>query len=91
MSVRQRKNFLNLNHIFIYILAFDELCVAYTEQARGLLDGGVDILLVETIFDTLNSKVLDNFSTHYRPVLPPYGKQSISLLSRSVVWFLYGC
>src|SRR5436190_17307183 len=35
---------------------FDEVCAAYYEQARGLLDGGVDLLLVETIFDTLNSK-----------------------------------
>jgi methionine synthase I (cobalamin-dependent) len=38
------------------ILAFDELVAAYTEQVRGLLDGGSDILLVETIFDTLNAK-----------------------------------
>ena len=29
---------------------------AYTEQAKGLYDGGADILLVETIFDTLNAK-----------------------------------
>ena len=36
--------------------AFDELKEAYAEQARGLLDGGVDLLLVETIFDTLNAK-----------------------------------
>lgn len=35
---------------------FQELVDAYTEQARGLLDGGADILLVETIFDTLNAK-----------------------------------
>jgi 5-methyltetrahydrofolate--homocysteine methyltransferase len=35
---------------------FDELIVAYSEQIRGLLDGGVDLLLVETIFDTLNAK-----------------------------------
>jgi len=35
---------------------FDELVAAYTEQVRGLLDGGSDILLVETIFDTLNAK-----------------------------------
>src|SRR5436190_1183041 len=35
---------------------FDELVAAYTEQVRGLVDGGVDILLVETIFDTLNAK-----------------------------------
>jgi 5-methyltetrahydrofolate--homocysteine methyltransferase len=35
---------------------YDELVAAYTEQVRGLLDGGADILLVETIFDTLNAK-----------------------------------
>ena len=37
-------------------ITFDELKTIYKEQARGLLDGGVDILLVETIFDTLNGK-----------------------------------
>ncbi|XP_031417587.1 methionine synthase isoform X2 [Clupea harengus] len=37
-------------------VSFDELVEAYTEQARGLLDGKVDILLVETIFDTANAK-----------------------------------
>jgi len=35
---------------------FDELVVAYADQVRGLLDGGADLLLVETIFDTLNAK-----------------------------------
>lgn len=37
-------------------VTFDELVVAYAEQIRGLMDGGADILLVETIFDTLNAK-----------------------------------
>ena len=37
-------------------ITFDALRDAYAEQARGLLDGGVDLLLVETIFDTLNAK-----------------------------------
>ncbi|KAI9227397.1 MAG: methionine synthase-like protein [Piptocephalis tieghemiana] len=37
-------------------ITFDELVIAYKEQARGLLDGGAHILLVETIFDTLNAK-----------------------------------
>jgi 5-methyltetrahydrofolate--homocysteine methyltransferase len=37
-------------------VTFAQLVEAYTEQARGLLDGGVDLLLVETIFDTLNAK-----------------------------------
>ena len=36
--------------------SFDELREAYKEQARGLLDGGADLFLVETIFDTLNAK-----------------------------------
>lgn len=35
---------------------FDDLKAAYYEQAKGLIDGGADILLVETIFDTLNAK-----------------------------------
>jgi len=35
---------------------FDQLVEAYSEQVRGLLDGGSDIILVETIFDTLNAK-----------------------------------
>ena len=37
-------------------LTFDEAREAYAEQVRGLIDGGVDLLLVETIFDTLNAK-----------------------------------
>ncbi|MBA3345233.1 MAG: methionine synthase [Gemmatimonadales bacterium] len=37
-------------------IGFDELVATYTEAARGLLDGGADLILVETIFDTLNAK-----------------------------------
>lgn len=37
-------------------ITFDELKDAYATQAKGLLDGGADILMVETIFDTLNAK-----------------------------------
>lgn len=37
-------------------VTFDQLAAVYGEQARGLLDGGVDMLLLETIFDTLNAK-----------------------------------
>jgi 5-methyltetrahydrofolate--homocysteine methyltransferase len=37
-------------------VTFDNLVVAYSEQVEGLIEGGVDILLVETIFDTLNAK-----------------------------------
>lgn len=37
-------------------VTFDQLVASYHEQVRGLVDGGVDVLLVETIFDTLNCK-----------------------------------
>ncbi|HEY3326102.1 MAG TPA: methionine synthase [Novimethylophilus sp.] len=37
-------------------ITFDQLAAAYLEQTRGLVEGGVDILMVETIFDTLNCK-----------------------------------
>src|SRR6476661_5315046 len=37
-------------------VTFDQLREAYGEQVRGLLDGGADLLLIETIFDTLNAK-----------------------------------
>jgi 5-methyltetrahydrofolate--homocysteine methyltransferase len=37
-------------------VTFDEVTTAYYEQVRGLVDGGVDLLLIETIFDTLNAK-----------------------------------
>ena len=37
-------------------VTFDEVKAAYREQVEGLLDGGVDLLLIETIFDTLNGK-----------------------------------
>jgi len=37
-------------------ITFDQLVAAYLEQGKGLVDGGVDILLIETVFDTLNCK-----------------------------------
>jgi 5-methyltetrahydrofolate--homocysteine methyltransferase len=37
-------------------VSYDELVIAYIEQSRGLIDGGADLLLIETIFDTLNAK-----------------------------------
>ncbi len=37
-------------------VTFDDLRIAYKEQAEALIDGGVDLLLVETVFDTLNAK-----------------------------------
>lgn len=37
-------------------ISFDEVAAAYYEQIKGLVEGGVDLLLIETIFDTLNAK-----------------------------------
>ncbi len=37
-------------------VTFDELVVAYTEAVSGLIEGGADIILIETVFDTLNAK-----------------------------------
>src|SRR6266436_2689663 len=37
-------------------VTFDDLRAAYGEQINGLIDGGADLLLIETIFDTLNAK-----------------------------------
>ncbi|WP_447973132.1 methionine synthase [Nitrospira sp. Kam-Ns4a] len=46
----------DVNNPAFRAVTFDELVAAYTEQVRGLLDGGVDLLLCETVFDTLNCK-----------------------------------
>jgi 5-methyltetrahydrofolate--homocysteine methyltransferase len=46
----------DVNNPAFRALTFDQLRATYAEQARGLIDGGVDLLIVETIFDTLNAK-----------------------------------
>ena len=46
----------NVNDPGYRAISFDEMMEAYYEQALGLYDGGVDIMLVETVFDTLNGK-----------------------------------
>ena len=46
----------DVNDAAFRALTFDQLRDAYAEQVRGLMDGGADILLLETIFDTLNAK-----------------------------------
>ena len=55
-------------------VTFDELVEAYQEQVRGLVDGGADLLLVETIFDTLNAKAalfaIDLFFTNHKDKTP---------------------
>jgi 5-methyltetrahydrofolate--homocysteine methyltransferase len=51
-------------------ITFDALVEAYLEQARGLTDGGADLLLVETIFDTLNAKAGHHLGHHHRRLRP---------------------
>ena len=51
-------------------LTFDQLCEAYAEQIHGLIDGGVDLLLVETIFDTLNAKAAIAAAKDVAPDVP---------------------
>ena len=56
-------------------LTFDEAVDAYYEQVKGLVDGGVDLLLIETIFDTLNAKaaifaVKKYYRDEQKPELP---------------------
>eukprot|EP00727_Mastigamoeba_balamuthi_P005229 m51a1_g14704 putative methionine synthase (1220) ;mRNA; r:131738-137219 len=46
----------DVNHPEARPITFDDLVEVYTEQARGLVEGGVDIMLIETIFDTINCK-----------------------------------
>jgi 5-methyltetrahydrofolate--homocysteine methyltransferase len=46
----------DVNDPVFLAVSFDELRIAYKQQVEALLDGGSDILLVETIFDTLNAK-----------------------------------
>jgi 5-methyltetrahydrofolate--homocysteine methyltransferase len=54
---------------------FDEVAAAYYEQVKALVEGGVDLLLIETIFDTLNAKaavyaIRKYFSDTKKPMLP---------------------
>lgn len=56
-------------------VTFDEVASAYYEQVKGLVEGGVDLLLIETIFDTLNAKaaifaIKKYFRDAKRPELP---------------------
>jgi 5-methyltetrahydrofolate--homocysteine methyltransferase len=46
----------DVNNPAFRAVTFDDLVTAYSEQVRGLMDGGVDLLLAETVFDTLNGK-----------------------------------
>ena len=50
--------------------SFDQIVESYAEQIRGLRDGGVDLLLIETIFDTLNAKAAVVAAREAAPELP---------------------
>lgn len=57
-------------------VTFDDLVNAYYEQVRGLIDGGADVLLIETIFDTLNAKAAIFAIIQYENELKAAGKRS---------------
>lgn len=58
-------------------ITFDEIVTAYTEQISGLVDGGSDIILLETIFDTLNAKAaIYAFNTYFQNT----GKEKLPLM-----------
>jgi 5-methyltetrahydrofolate--homocysteine methyltransferase len=62
-------------------VSFDEVVEAYAEQMRALRDGGVDLLLIETIFDTLNAKAAVAAAAEATPELPLW--ISVTIVDRS--------
>lgn len=80
-------------------VSFDELALAYREQIRGLIDGGVDLLLIETVFDTLNAKAalfaIDDLTREYGRKLPVMISGTITdasgrtLSGQTITAFLY--
>jgi 5-methyltetrahydrofolate--homocysteine methyltransferase len=62
-------------------VTFDQVYEAYVEQIRGLRDGGVDLLLIETIFDTLNAKAAIAAAMDVAPDLPRW--ISVTIVDRS--------
>lgn len=64
----------NVNDPGFRTVTFDELKIAYRQQVEALLDGGVDLLLVETIFDTLNAKAalfaIEEVKNHRKVSIP---------------------
>jgi 5-methyltetrahydrofolate--homocysteine methyltransferase len=71
----------DVNNPAFRAISFDELVQAYTEQAQALIDGGSDLLLVETIFDTLNAKA----------ALFAIDALIQNATDRSAIWFQQGC
>jgi len=62
-------------------VTFDQVYEAYAEQIRGLRDGGVDLLLIETIFDTLNAKAAIAAAMDVAPEVPRW--ISVTIVDRS--------
>jgi 5-methyltetrahydrofolate--homocysteine methyltransferase len=62
-------------------ISFDQVYEAYAEQIRGLRDGGVDLLLIETIFDTLNAKAAIAAAIDVAPDIPRW--ISVTIVDRS--------
>ena len=62
-------------------VTFDQVEEAYAEQIRGLRDGGADLLLIETIFDTLNAKAAIAAAKDVAPELPIW--LSVTIVDRS--------
>jgi 5-methyltetrahydrofolate--homocysteine methyltransferase len=62
-------------------VSFDEVVRAYAEQMRALVEGGVDLLLIETIFDTLNAKAAVAAATEVAPDVPLW--ISVTIVDRS--------
>ncbi|HXB40954.1 MAG TPA: methionine synthase, partial [Bacteroidia bacterium] len=64
----------NVNDPGYRAVTFDEMVTAYTEQVKGLIEGGADILLIETIFDTLNAKAalfaIQNYCEKINRIMP---------------------
>ena len=62
-------------------VSFDQVYTAYAEQVQALADGGVDMLLIETIFDTLNAKAAIKAAHDIAPQLPLWISVTITDLS----------
>lgn len=62
-------------------VTFDEVVTAYYEQVKGLVDGGVDLLLIETIFDTLNAKgAIFAIKKYFRENPPSEGREVLPIM-----------
>jgi 5-methyltetrahydrofolate--homocysteine methyltransferase len=75
----------DVNNPAFRAITFDALCAAYKEQARGLVDGGCDLLLVETVFDTLNCKAaLVAIDELFESQVPDFESRPLVMISVTV-------